>query len=364
MATPGRLIAHLESTPGFSLRHLRFLIVDETDRLLRQAYQGWLPKVMAALHGGSGSSGASSASSEHQQGSEEQQQQQQQDAPQPARRVVKFVVSATLTRDPSKIDRLQLTCPRYIAMSAGGQQAAGWAGGVMLCLRLVILHLQSCQHPFIAFRLPVVEDAGWLAHGTHGTAASTCRMLNEQTPSWGGKRRRPRQGQQCRWHCCGRVCTGSPRFAPCMNHAPSLTCSWPPAQTAAHPTTLRTLLVVTKCIVPCPVSPAVDHRYKLPRSLQEAKLVVPAERKPAALAALLQVGAKEGPNACGAGVLVLPAAACCPSHLSSAARCPSTLFLHCPPAQHIFPPLLLAPTIVPAVPAARRISNLISNCRN
>lgn len=32
----------------------------------------------------------------------------------------------------------------------------------------------------------------------------------------------------------------------------------------------------------------MDHRYALPRSLKEAKLVVPAERKPAALAALLQ----------------------------------------------------------------------------
>ena len=36
----------------------------------------------------------------------------------------------------------------------------------------------------------------------------------------------------------------------------------------------------------------MDHRYKLPQSLQEAKLVVPAERKPAALAALLQVNAE------------------------------------------------------------------------
>lgn len=36
----------------------------------------------------------------------------------------------------------------------------------------------------------------------------------------------------------------------------------------------------------------MDHRYKLPRSLQESKLVVPAERKPAALAALLQVGGR------------------------------------------------------------------------
>lgn len=54
VATPGRLIAHLEGTPGFTLRHLRFLVVDETDRLLRQAYQGWLPKAMAALSGGGG----------------------------------------------------------------------------------------------------------------------------------------------------------------------------------------------------------------------------------------------------------------------------------------------------------------------
>ena len=34
------------------------------------------------------------------------------------RRVVKIVASATLTRDPSKIERLALHCPRYIAVSA------------------------------------------------------------------------------------------------------------------------------------------------------------------------------------------------------------------------------------------------------
>ncbi len=41
------------------------------------------------------------------------------------RRVVKFVVSATLTRDPSKIERLGLHCPRYVAMGAGDHR---WAG--------------------------------------------------------------------------------------------------------------------------------------------------------------------------------------------------------------------------------------------
>ena len=36
VATPGRLTAHLRGTPGFDLAALRFLVVDETDRLLRQ----------------------------------------------------------------------------------------------------------------------------------------------------------------------------------------------------------------------------------------------------------------------------------------------------------------------------------------
>ena len=34
-----RLVAHMRSTPGFTLQHLQFLVVDEADRLLRQAYQ-------------------------------------------------------------------------------------------------------------------------------------------------------------------------------------------------------------------------------------------------------------------------------------------------------------------------------------
>ena len=107
VATPGRLMAHLEGTPGFTLAHLRFLVVDETDRLLRQAYHGWLPRVVAAAH-------AAAAGEQAQQ----EEQQGQQGLPR-RRRVVKFVVSATLTRDPSKIDRLALHCPRYVAMSAG-----------------------------------------------------------------------------------------------------------------------------------------------------------------------------------------------------------------------------------------------------
>lgn len=49
VATPGRLIEHLESTPNFSLQHLRFLIIDEADRLLAQSFQGWLAQVSSHI---------------------------------------------------------------------------------------------------------------------------------------------------------------------------------------------------------------------------------------------------------------------------------------------------------------------------
>lgn len=70
IATPGRLMDHLKSTPGFSLQHLRYLVrsveqllrgykatdgpalaqvVDEADRLLTQSFHDWLPTVLSAL---------------------------------------------------------------------------------------------------------------------------------------------------------------------------------------------------------------------------------------------------------------------------------------------------------------------------
>ncbi|KAJ3066710.1 ATP-dependent RNA helicase dbp6 [Podochytrium sp. JEL0797] len=49
VATPGRLTDHLKGTPGFSLRHLRFLVLDEADRLLVQDYQGWLSMVLKGV---------------------------------------------------------------------------------------------------------------------------------------------------------------------------------------------------------------------------------------------------------------------------------------------------------------------------
>lgn len=49
IATPGRLVDHLKSTAHFTLQHLRWLIVDEADRLMDQPFQDWLSHVLASL---------------------------------------------------------------------------------------------------------------------------------------------------------------------------------------------------------------------------------------------------------------------------------------------------------------------------
>lgn len=49
ICTPGRLVDHIQQTEGFGLDYVRWLIVDEGDKLLEQNYQNWIPTVMGAL---------------------------------------------------------------------------------------------------------------------------------------------------------------------------------------------------------------------------------------------------------------------------------------------------------------------------
>lgn len=165
VATPGRLMAHLQASTAaswggssgsvLSLQHLKFLVVDEADRLLRQDYHGWLPQVLDHIAAACNPAGEGSTSVHMQEASSAGSQllALQQPASNPSwqlagdvnnqmpesfssssmaglratttttssssnsSRVLKLVVSATLTRDPSKLMRLQLCCPRYIALT-------------------------------------------------------------------------------------------------------------------------------------------------------------------------------------------------------------------------------------------------------
>ena len=84
ICTPGRLVEHLKSTPGFSISHLQWLVVDEADKLLDQSFQQWLPTVMAGIA--------------------------QKQA------VRKVILSATMTRDVGKLNQLKLVRPKLVVL--------------------------------------------------------------------------------------------------------------------------------------------------------------------------------------------------------------------------------------------------------
>lgn len=50
VTTPGRLVDHVRARAGFTLQHVRWLVIDEADRLMAQAYDQWLPLVYEAAN--------------------------------------------------------------------------------------------------------------------------------------------------------------------------------------------------------------------------------------------------------------------------------------------------------------------------
>ncbi|CAI0544812.1 unnamed protein product, partial [Linum tenue] len=115
VATPGRLMDHITSTKGFTLEHLCYLVVDETDRMLREAYQSWLPTVLNLTRSDEEGpvpcinsflpSAFGPLKTIRRCGVEKGFKGK------PYPRLVKLVLSATLTRDPSKLAQLDLHHP-------------------------------------------------------------------------------------------------------------------------------------------------------------------------------------------------------------------------------------------------------------
>ena len=49
VATPGRLMDHLENTKGFSLKALKYLVLDEADRLLDMDFGPIIDKILKVI---------------------------------------------------------------------------------------------------------------------------------------------------------------------------------------------------------------------------------------------------------------------------------------------------------------------------
>lgn len=49
VATPGRLVDHLENTKGFTLRNLKYLVMDEADRILNMDFEVEVDKILRVI---------------------------------------------------------------------------------------------------------------------------------------------------------------------------------------------------------------------------------------------------------------------------------------------------------------------------
>lgn len=102
ICTPGRLVEHIKGTPGFTLDYLKWLVIDEADKLFDQSFQQWLETVMESLI----------AHPRPRPGVRDRR------AEDPVRKVV---LSATVTRDLGQLSALKLNRPKLVVLE-GSQQ--------------------------------------------------------------------------------------------------------------------------------------------------------------------------------------------------------------------------------------------------
>lgn len=105
VATPGRLVDHINKTPGFSLTDLRFLVIDEADRIMEHVKQDWLSHVENAVFSG----GRTAPSSLNVYNSCKHHMPLQ-----------KLLFSATLSQNPEKLQQLNLFQPKLFTSVVDG----------------------------------------------------------------------------------------------------------------------------------------------------------------------------------------------------------------------------------------------------
>uniref|UniRef100_A0A6B2L0Q4 ATP-dependent RNA helicase n=1 Tax=Arcella intermedia TaxID=1963864 RepID=A0A6B2L0Q4_9EUKA len=118
ISTPGRFVDHLTGTPGFTLQHLMFLVVDEADRLLMASYQEWLSRALEAINSQREGQFITSEKNRSMFFDACNMRSNQEISNYPPLR--KMLYSATLTQNPKKIANLKLVNPKFFTASAVG----------------------------------------------------------------------------------------------------------------------------------------------------------------------------------------------------------------------------------------------------
>jgi ATP-dependent RNA helicase DDX51/DBP6 len=108
ICTPGRLVDHIRYTKGFTLQHLEWLVIDEADRLLNESFQEWVDVIMHSLD-------SRQAPETFGPGGKLLSELGLSIEAKPPRKVI---LSATMTRDISKLNSLRLANPKMIIIGS------------------------------------------------------------------------------------------------------------------------------------------------------------------------------------------------------------------------------------------------------
>ncbi|KAM6954034.1 ATP-dependent RNA helicase DDX51 [Aplochiton taeniatus] len=120
VATPGRLVDHINKNPAFNLEHLRFLIIDEADRMIDSMHQSWLGQVTKAVYRPKRGPDAASIFSRT-----EPSHITAASLSPPQMPLQKLLFSATLTQNPEKLQQLGLHLPRLFSSVHGCTTSQG-----------------------------------------------------------------------------------------------------------------------------------------------------------------------------------------------------------------------------------------------
>ncbi|XP_071334475.1 ATP-dependent RNA helicase DDX51 isoform X2 [Trachinotus anak] len=110
VATPGRLVDHINKNSGLCLEHLRFLIIDEADRMIDSMHQSWLSRVVKEVYRSGSELGAMSIFRRT-----EPAYVTAASLSPPQMPLQKLLFSATLTQNPEKLQQLGLHQPRLFS---------------------------------------------------------------------------------------------------------------------------------------------------------------------------------------------------------------------------------------------------------
>lgn len=121
ISTPGRLVDHIRFTKGFTLQHVQWLVIDEADRLLNESFQEWVDVVMTSLDAGRSSQNFGPAGKLL----------SDLGLPIEKKEPRKVVLSATMTRDVSKLNSLRLANPKLVVIGkeAGAEEGEDGTSG-------------------------------------------------------------------------------------------------------------------------------------------------------------------------------------------------------------------------------------------